>query len=89
MHLTCDFGNDDGDDDDQGDGDGDGGDGQQLPESNLQTWCRAGVDQVETRQGVGPGWTHPLPILYLVCTRSTNWISTAVADHHLSPSPSP
>ena len=32
--------------------------------------CRPGADQVETRQGVGPTWTHPLPGLHLVYTCS-------------------
>ena len=39
----------------------------------LQTrWarCRPGADQVETRQGVGPGCAHPLLGLHLVCTWS-------------------
>ena len=71
-----------------------GGDGQNLPEeSNLKSKCRPGVDQVETRQGVGPTWAHPAwsPLgLHLVHNKSTNLIPTATADHHPpSPSPSP
>ena len=63
---------DDDDDDDHSVCDDYAGDGQLPWESNLQTRCGPGADQVETKQGWGPTWAHSLPGLRLVCAWSTS-----------------
>ena len=76
MHLNRVFNksDDDGDDDDEDDGDDqsdcddDGGDGQLPWESTLHSKCRPSVDQVDTKQRVGPTWARSLPGLHLVFT---------------------
>ena len=43
----------------------------QLVDADQVDQVKPGEDQVETRQGAGPGWAHPLLGVHLVYTWST------------------